>query len=468
MKYKSITLNNNHSNSYSLVKYDNTYKELLDDLNVTNDILKEKVMLYPTKFDIDSKLQSYMIMENETDLVGLISIEPSDNCLKVTIEFDKNFKDYDKVTKSIYYSLGLFFNEYKSIGIELIGHKDIELFKEKHIIKVSGKNNIHIFSNSFFNSLISKLVKEIKGTINNLAEWNCYWNEDLEMKSLEDFGIVDKELLLDIKEGNIPYEEIFNKVDSIHWSNITTKKSNRFISFNSNGEVSLTKTKKDSSYQEYEIIYNVLNKFFSFKKDNTLLEETEHDIYLETPNIDITRDKITGEKRVYYNTDIDNNCSMNFELFLDENDKVKKCNIDYRTHKNNGKINGIYTIRINPKEMMSKITYITRKGIKTDIAKINNDMYFYGMPTISDLEEIALSALEIINVRAQTEGKKTIDIDTNRLISKYSFIEADEVRKINELKGEIPLPHLIDIFDTFVERYYKKIDNKNILKKVLT
>lgn len=86
------------------------------------------------------------------------------------------------------------------------------------------------------------------------------------------------------------------------------------------------------------------------------------------------KSKKKGTKTVVYKSDVVDKSSIYAEVRLNDNDDIDKCYIDFRTHRNNGKINGMYLIRINNKDKNFSFSYRTRKG---DICKYVDNIYYY-------------------------------------------------------------------------------------------
>lgn len=486
MKYRSITLNGNSESQYSLIKYNDEYKYHLEELRKMNNELADYVENCPKIYSENSEEQSYMIMRNNRDCVGAIYISTStdENNLEIKVHFnEKYFVSAEHIVKNIeklVESLGLYFYDKENIEIQLVNNIDLSKFnKYKFKKKIYDENLItYIFSNKGNYKLIKALIDEINGTEKNLIDWKQYWMQQINLRNHRDLSwVIDEPLLEEYDKGTIPLEEIFYKADSIYWYGIESNKSIRNISFNRNGNISLDKRSKDYNGIHYSISYHILTDGFVFHTANLInhnylvLDENDYYTQIKTNNIKIHTSKETKKKTINYVSPVINKSSISIELVLNENNEIERCHVDFRTHKGNGKINGLYALRINPgyyKEF--SLNYISRNGIK-------EQNFVYSLPihlfeeiisrglTFELVNEMINESIKIIKLKAMLKHRQSINIEGTYNISYVIDIEKQIIDFIKQIKGEIPLPHLQENIEKFIETYSK--DKEQLKKKVL-
>ena len=485
MKYRSITLNGNSESQYSLIKYNDEYKYHLEELRKMNNELADYVENCPKIYSENSEEQSYMIMRDNRDCVGAIYISTStdEKNLEIKVHFnEKYFVSSEHIVKNIeklVESLGLYFYNKENIEIQLVNNIDLLKFnKYKFKKKIYDENlTTYIFSNEGNNKLIPALIDEINGTEKNLTDWKQFWMQQINLFNHRDLSwVIDEPLLEEYDKGTISLEEIFYKADSIYWYNIKSNKSIRNISFNRSGHIYLDKFSKNYDGIHYSIDYYVLNDGCTFHTENQdnnyfVLDENNYYTQIKTNNIKIHTSKETKKKTINYVSPTINKSSISIELILDEFDKIDRCHIDFRTHKGNGKINGLYALRINPGYYNDfSLNYISRNGIK-------EQNFVYSLPitlfegiissglTFELVNEIINESIKIIKLKAMLKHRQSVNIEGTYNISYVMDIEKQIIDFIKQIKGEIPLPHLQENIEKFIETYSKdKVENK---KKVL-
>lgn len=486
MKYRSITLNGNSESQYSLIKYNDEYKYHLEELIKLNKELADYVENCPKIYSENSEEQSYMIMRDNRDCVGAIYIGTStdEKNLEIKTHFnEKYFVSEEHIVKNIeklVESLGLYFYDKENIEIQLVNNIDLSKFnKYKFKKKIYDENlTTYIFSNEINNKLIPALIDEINGTEKNLIDWKQYWMQQINLCNRYDISWeIDKPLLDEYAEGTISLEEIFYKADSIYWYNIKSKKAIRSIGFNRDGHIYLNKRFFDGMYS---INYYIQNDGFVFHTENQdnhnylVIDENNYYTQIKTNNIKIHTSKETKKKTINYVSPTKNNSSISIELILDKNNQIERCHIDFRTHKGNGKINGLYALRIYPRFNKITLNYISRNGYKGRSLEDLLETYWYKESHPIELpfefiNEIINQSEMVINQVSFVHQKQKIDLDKLYNISYIMDIEKQIIDFIKQTKGEIPLPHLQENIEKFIETYSKdKVqENKKILKRIL-
>jgi len=141
MKYRSITLNGNYQSQYSLVRYNDEYKNHLEELRKLNKELSDCVENCSKIYSELSEEQSYMIIRDNRDCVGAIYIGTStdEKNLEIKVHFnEKYFVSEEHIVKNIeklIESLGLYFYNKENIEIELVNDIDLDS-RRKYMMKI--------------------------------------------------------------------------------------------------------------------------------------------------------------------------------------------------------------------------------------------------------------------------------------------------------------------------------------------
>jgi len=490
MKYRSITLNENFRSMYSLVKYTDEYKRHLEEYRKVNPELADYVKNFPEVFSEESDHQSYMIIRDIHHCIGAIYIGTSTNekDLEIKIHFDEKYLRTEiaigEMIDQIVESLGLYFYDKENIEIELVNNVDLSehnCFKYKK--KVYDENlTTYIYSNKKNNILISSLINEITQTEKNLLDWKQNWTQKFELSSYPNLDCeFDAGLIKEYENGTVTLNEFFNKSNSLSWLGIDSNKSTRKIKFDRTGYIFFEKNSKSINGIHYNFEYSILNNDFKLKKfgwrNEKPLEVDVNNYYytdIKFNNLSILHHKGTNRKIIKYISPIINSSSVEVELTLEDN-QIEKCYVDFRTHKGNGKVNGLYALRIVPFYNKCTLNFISRDGyrdgdISQKFAETNEELYssiFNDNLTLEKIDEIIKQILPIINKRAVTTSKKILDDKNALVISNIMDIESQAFDFIKQIKGEIPLPSLQQRLEAFVtENDIRKNYNKQkCLKK---
>lgn len=324
----------------------------------------------------------------------------------------------------------------------------------------------YIIANKYYNKLFSKLIDEISKTEQNLINWKQCWIQRFDLCGFYD-SLLDEKLLQEYEYGTIPLLEVFYKADSVLWENIISTKSIRNIEFEKNGQIHFTKNQKNRNQNDYEFLYNILKKGFYLKRcnfgENTELEIDENNICTKivVNNLKIVYRKESKDKILKYKSPIMDNLSIFLELYVNEQDEIEKCYIDFRTHKCKQKINGIYALRLYRHDCCySTFKFISRKGIKNDI--LDDEFSKQAMPifktnlnelTFEIVDAIIKKVIPIIIKRTSFKDKLPAEINNNISILDIRALEMETINYVKQIKGEIPLPYLQKNLENFVREY---------------
>lgn len=488
MKYRSITLNGNKNYTYSLVKYTDDYKRQLEEFRKINSELADSVEQGPKIYSEQSEHQSYMIVRDRHYCVGTIYIGTScdEKDLEIKMQLDEKYfyssADIFSMVDQIIDSLGLYFFDKKNIEIELLNNVDLSQFNRfKYNKKVYDARLTTYTCSNHRNNLIPAIINEMVQTEDKLTEWKQSWLQKFNMVSYPDVDYeFDGPLLEDYEKGVIPSDEMFFKVDSISWHGISSTKSTRSIDFYRDGKIHFNKDSKDINGINYDFDYHVLGDWFKFKtygffnKQPLVIDENAYYTKIGLGNLSILNSKDNQRKRINYVTPTINNSSIEVELWTNNEDEIERCYIDFRTHKGNGKVNGLYALRIIPEYNIFKLNFISRDGFRygdfsKQLIENSEELYsaiFDGKLTYELIDELIKRLIPIINHKAINSSRKTIAQENNTAISNVLEIENQAINFIKQIKGEIPLPHLQANVENFVENNQIKTESvKKLLKK---
>ena len=408
----------------------------------------------------NSEYQAYMIVRNEDTGVGIAFIDIRyEKSLVVTVQLDRfKFDDEDEMCiliSQLVDSLGLYCYNKENISIKLTNN--IYLSKYNYIGRSFGESE-YSCDNKKYNSLIPLLLEEIKGCEDILVSWKQTWWQEVQNRPLCDLHyLFDDDFLID---RDIPLYEIFNKAESINWSSINSDTAKREGTFNVNGDVKFSRRPKKKGVS-YEFEYNVVEDGFVFKNSDVSISDNSFETKIETRNGEVIKSKKKGTKKITYKSDVINKSSIYAEVRLDNNDDIDKCYIDFRTHRNNGKINGMYLIRINNRDKKFSFSYRTRKG---NICKYDDNIYYdderLSMGTLKNRIEFFRDAIN--SCYRNGRGAISSDIDISDLV----YIEKNVVNFMKQIKSEIPLPYLQEQIDRFILEYSNSKKDDKVKKLV--
>ena len=473
MKYRNISLNGNKDSNFGLVKYNDNYKGYLEDLRQMNEELADAVERCPKIYSELSEHQSYMIFDGPYRCIGAVRIETSTDEKNLEIEVQLDEKCFDsqqeivQVIEQLVESLKLYFYDKEAIEIHLINNIDlskINCYKYKKKV-YDEKLTTYTCDNQRNNELIPKLCDEVNKTEKNLTDWGQCWQQSFDNHEL--YWDFDGQIMEEIDHETISLPELFSKVPTLLWMGINSIKSSRNISFSRNGYIKFTKNSHDwEKGLNYTFMYNVLNDDFKLesnrrRKPNFLeIDENQYWTIIKTKLLSVFLSKENNRKRINYTTPIVDNSSMAVELWTNEQNEIENCYVDFRTHKNNGKINGLYALRIAPQNYYDKfsIRFISRKGYRYDdfsesISDNEEELFstiIDGKLTPELIDKLISKIIPIINQRATKYKKQSISEENHTIISSAIDAETQAINFIKEIKGEIPLPHLYETIEKFI------------------
>ncbi len=284
------------------------------------------------------------------------------------------------------------------------------------------------------------------------------------------------------------YECEFGRID---WYGMNSHKSTRRFSFNNNGIVEFSKSTKAGQKQtpqhprriSYNTLFNVLSNDFEISitldqltddwrekyKYDYLSLSLKGNILIEKFNdTEIMRDLSTGMRLVrivkkYDKRNRQNNASVAFEAALNPDDSLEYGAVAVETHKGNGKVNGTYRFDVSRKKGV-RANFYSRKGVKVDLT--SNPVLLGTANTLLLPQANSDNSGDIIvsNFANSTQvaiaknlSEKAISFD-NSDFNMQSVNQAERriIEMVKCIRGELPLPGLIDRIDNCLEIIDKK------------
>lgn len=478
MRYRSITLNDNKAFiKYSLIKYTEEYQTQLEEIKEMNKELADSVENCPKIYSELSDHQSYMIFRGNS-CVGAINIGTSTNekDLEIKVQFmEEKFKNEEciiTVLEQLIDTLKLYCFDKENIEIRLLNNIDLEKVNKYQYKKNRLFENVTTYttSNKHNNRLFPALLNEIAKTEQNLTNWEQCWEKKLDMCGYNDCqSIIDDQIVEECVNGTIPLNEIFYKAETISWSNINSLKSTRNIAFFQNGQIQFNKIQKGPGKNNYEFTYHILKDGFKLERyltpEETLLQIEENQSYtsIKTPNLYTYYDKEEQEKYVRYCISSKYQSSLVLEIYKNKDNEIEKCYVDFRTHRKNGRVNGLYALRIFSKYGTRRynLCFTSRKGdhsydfineVTSDDEVLFSKMY-EGTITLDLIEEMIAKIIPIINRKAYRVNRPLIALELASVIGDYKRESEAAIDFLKQIRGEILLPHLEENIDKFIEEY---------------
>ena len=461
MKYKSISLNGTDNYQYSLVKYEDKYKHILDSMEGIDTNLIDSVIACPVLYSVNSDHQAYMLVKDDDIGVGATYIGTStdEKNLEVKLQLDESkFTDETEMymlINQLVDSLGLYCYERKNIYINLINKIDLSKYNGLKYNREYRLPNIftYVCSNNKYNTLIPLLLKEIKSCEDTLVSWKQTWWQEIQHRTLEDFHLLFDNDYIEKSD------DMFNKAISFSLVDYT---QGRNITFDIDGSVSFYEFSYKPDGIKYSFDYNLLRDCFKLETSDFLLEDNQAYTKIITSNEEIIRSKEKGTKKITYKSGVVDKSSIYAEVRLDNNDDIDKCYIDFRTHRNNGKINGMYLIRINNRDKKFSFSYRTRKG---DICKYDDNIYYddesLSMDTLKDRIKFFIDTINSCYRNGRGAISSKIDIST---LVNTRKTEKDVINFMKKIKSEIPLPYLQEQIDKFILECSNSKSNDKVKK----
>lgn len=489
MRYKNISLNDNNGNMYYLIKYSDAYKDKEEQIEKFNEYLASSIISMPSSLSELSDHQGYMLLDESSNLLGLVIVGSSCNekDLELEVEFDdeklKSLESKVDVFNTLLDKLELFFYDKDNIEIEI--HNDIDLSKidPKRFKRMSYSENLvtYVHKNEK-KDVISRLIEEIRyasGDNSTLGKRN-----GIKINN-EAFDIsVDKDLLEEVENGNIPLTEIFNKINSLEWTDIVDLSHHRIVKASKTGHMKVTETANYmGSYPEskYVLDYNVSRPGFTLVGelfdgvDYTDIKVEDHRYYTRVSYDRMTfiKAKESGKTKIIYRGPKIGTTSVAFEMY-GEDDTINRLNVDIKNHKKStGKVNGTYALRFHSrykecKWSLASLRYYNRSGLRSaDYCKYleEND------PIL--IEDVIKNGFNGENVQQLINATvKTINGNINYFPNVH-HIEIpnfeDEYNKVTSIVTSIqentPLPFLREQLSAFSNSGFKKEKTEVVQKK---
>lgn len=373
---------------------------------------------------------------------------------------------------------------------------------------------MEIIENITNDEIVEKVVKEMNLAERKLLEWNANWWEyndelgtikkyfDLDheySKKLEITKFLDDLKLqykIEEKKDIPPIRTIkFNDkydidVYKIEWNNIKTNNCLREITFDSEGNISLSKrnskkiTKENKKVINYQTEYNVNSLDFNLdmyiyqdckfcnKSEKISIELIGYNLIKKYDGIEIMENLSTGEK--YIRITKEDKSKIILEAKLNKENTLEKGFVEIKTKKGNGKINGTYRFDLDNEKKISANFY-SRKGKKIDLT--NNPLLVQHVLLLTEQSlntDETITKDTIMNVTNNMQeillnniNERKIEVD-QKYFSMENLVEKDKkvTNLLKQIKGEIPLVGLTERINFVLEMQEIKKDEVKSNEKV--
>lgn len=280
----------------------------------------------------------------------------------------------------------------------------------------------------------------------------------------------------------------FGRID---WYDMNSHKSTRHFSFSNNGIIEFSKSTKVGQKQtlqhpskiSYSTSFDVLSSDFSisitldkliedwrekYKYDYLTLSLKGNILTEKFNDIEITRNLSTGMWSVrivkkYDKRHSQNNASVAFEAALNSDDSLEFGAVAIETHKGNGKVNGTYRFDVSRKKGI-RANFYSRKGVKVDLTtnplllETANNLLL-PVRSSSSRGDIIISdfATSTEVAIAKNLSEKIIKFDSSDFnMESVNQVEKKIMTMVKCIKGELPLPGLVDRIDNCIKLIDKK------------
>ena len=483
MRYRNISLNDDKGAMYYLVKYSDEYRCKEREIKTYTPSLADTILTAPTTFSELSDHQGYMLLNENSELLGLVSIGTStdEKDLELEVEFSEERLPSKRNKVNALYTLldaiELYFNDKDNIEIRL--HNEIDL-SMVNLLKFSrmpySEDYVTYRCKNSKKELISKLLEEIQ--YSNGERRNVKINY-----GPVDFS-VDHELMEEVENGNVPLTELFSKVQSIKWTDMVDLSKNRTVLASRDGNMNVTEvTGYIGSYPEskYTYKYNLERPGFTLTGElfdgvdytDVEIEDNRYYTKVSYDRMTFMKAKKSGRTKISYRGPVIGDTSIDFEAY-GENDEIRKINIDIRNKKRStGKTNGTYSLRFQSrykecKWSLASLRYYNRSGLRSaDYCKYleEND------PIL--IEDVIKNGFNGENVQQLINATvKIINGNINYFPNVYPIETPnfeDEYNKVTSIVSSIqentPLPFLKEQLSTFSNSEVKKEKTEVVQKK---
>lgn len=257
------------------------------------------------------------------------------------------------------------------------------------------------------------------------------------------------------------YEDILKKCDLITCSSSSNSNSERYyFEFNSNGRISLYKTKDHN--QKYRVRYSLLTDFLKLTSESN--SEIKVDIdsnsfftSIVLNNYKIIIDNKANSKEINYFSD---DKKISIQIVLNNEDKIEKCYIDFRTFKESTqKVNGVFALRLYPKYNERTLRILYRSGmVSFDLLEniLKKDIELYDLLinqelTVQCINNLIIRMIPLLNELAEKYNRPTIK---DNLEDKFDLNKPanDVVSYLTDIKDEIPSSHLQMLIQNIIDR----------------
>lgn len=393
----------------------------------------------------------YDIMGGKRYCIGSAKIDDSkEDILTIEINIGNEVREYEKIKfiKAFIQTIKIYYPRKELISLTINGEKNV-------------------ISNEETKETIEKILREKKNTEKELSKWNVSWTEEFDKADMHSYTydeFTDRELFGQIESSEETMPEVFIKNKAIIW-NIETNNCFRRITFDRDGFISLYKF-RGSSDSSYNMTYDLKGNELTIQKyndDTIMIKDNLINIDKNSENEKFSLTHLNNSKKIALTRQINRESSILLEIIEDSKGNIKKGNVDFRTHKGNKKINGVYALRIKKGQNPISLKSINRHGHQTqdfsELLNIKSDVLNeIENGNISDetIEGIIMIAVPVINMISLKIKRKQIPDNRDLVdIDKLREREFVSLNYIKQIKGEIPITKMRRIIEEAGKSYQK-------------
>lgn len=268
----------------------------------------------------------------------------------------------------------------------------------------------------------------------------------------------------------------------IEWFGMDTRNATRHFSFCNNGSIEFSKSAKIGKIQtsqhpkrvSYETSFNVLSSDFDItitldqlidslrnrhSRDSISLSLKDGVITERFNDIEIVRNFNTGMSSVEIVKahDKQNNASVVLKASLNPDDSLKRISVEIITHKKNGKVNGTYRFDAS-REKGLRAYFYSRKGLQIDLTSdpallSAANALLLPAPDHQNRDEMIIPnfANSTRTTMAKSLSERVVSFDESDF-NMEAVLQAETtiMETIKEIKGELPLPRLVERIDNYL------------------
>lgn len=414
------------------------------------------------KYRIINRDNKYLIFSNyHNESVAQVTINNNDKDLYIDIKYLDNYvrseEKYETLINYIIDNISLLYydKEYIYATINNVNNYKYYSWCIKDVTINDNNFKTYKISNMYNKKFVTKLLEDIKNTRYNLANNNISWDEIREFSDIETLVYNNKIKLNNIKIKNALCNITYDKDGSMRYESSSNKISYDFIYRIDNDEF---------KFNSYYIKNGKKKDFISINRNRKFTEIIYGMFSIRFNNRE-------DKKRLCYTTINNKNSSIDTIIWVNKDNIIRDCYIDFIKYRNNGSPKGKYSLRIfsNEKPVYFALDYISRNGnfisnypnaikdedIDTYNAIMNQEITYKLVNKLIDDISLMINNGKLYN-------NENINIQ-NIHINFYGK-EKEILRFLNDINNFIPSDYLKSIIDDFTKYYDNEVYKSKKLK----